>query len=347
MNEHLHDLSPWQHRHDFCADRGASEGRTRWVVAITLVMMVAEIAAGWRWQSMALLADGWHMGTHAAAIGVTVLSYALVRRWSGDARFSLGPWKVEVLGAYTSAVLLGVIAIGIAVESVLRWWSPRAVAYDESLAVAVVGLMVNVVCARLLHAGHDHDGPAHHEHAHHEHDHGHDHTHDHHHDRHHDHARGEDLNLKAAYLHVLADAATSVLAIVALLAGKFSGWGWMDPAVGLLGAVLIAVWSIGLLKRTSTILLDREMDDPVADEVRKRLEADGDARVADLHLWRVGDARFACQATLVADAPLAADAYRERLSDLPTLAHISLEVNRCPGEAQRADARVGAQPGGR
>lgn len=314
--DHVHDLSPWQHRHDFGADRSAAERRTRWVVAITLAMMVGEIAAGWAWQSMALLADGWHMGTHAAAIGVAVLSYALVRRWSGDARFSLGPWKVEVLGAYTSAVLLGVVAIGIAVESALRLWSPRAVAYDESLVVAVLGLAVNLVCAKLLH-----NGPGHGTH-----DHGHDHSHG------HDHAaHGEDLNLKAAYLHVLADAATSVLAIGALLAGKFYAWTWLDPAVGVLGAVLIARWAIGLLRSTSTILLDREMDDPLADEVRRRLEADGDARVADLHLWRVGDARFAVQATVVADSPLAADAYRERLGGLPAVAHASIEVNCCRG----------------
>lgn len=324
---HAHDLSPWQHRHDYAADRSASERRTRWVVAITLAMMAAEIAAGWWWQSMALLADGWHMGTHAAAIGVAVLSYALARRWALDPRFSFGPWKVEVLGAYTSAVLLGVVALGIAVESLLRLWSPRAIAYDESLVVAVLGLVVNLVCARLLHAGpaHRHD------------DHGHRHgaAADHH-DHHHGHT---DLNLKAAYLHVLADAATSVLAIVALLAGKFAGWAWLDPAIGLVGAAMIALWSVGLLRQTSKILLDREMDDPLAAQVRRRLESDGDARVADLHLWRVGDARFACHATLVADRPLTADLYRERLHELDALAHVSIEVNRCRGEAAAADAQ--------
>lgn len=325
---HAHDLTPWQHRHDFAADRSASERRTRWVIGITLAMMVVEIGAGWWWHSMALLADGWHMGTHAAAIGVAALSYALARRWAGDTRFSMGPWKVEVLGAYTSAVLLGVVAIGIAVESGLRLWAPEAVSYDESLAVAAIGLVVNAVCAKLLHGGHDH-GPAHA----HGHDHGHpDHApaHDHGHAHDHDHAH-KDLNLRAAYLHVLADAATSVLAIGALLAGKFAGWTWIDPVVGLLGAVLIAVWSVGLLRQTSTILLDREMDHPLATQVRERLESDGDARVADLHLWRIGDAQFACQATLVADAPLPADRYRERLDDLPGLAHVSLEVNRCRG----------------
>lgn len=327
MNSHAHDLSPWQHRHDYAADRGVAERRTHWVIGITLVMMVAEIGAGWWGHSMALLADGWHMGTHAAAIGVAALSYALVRRWNGDTRFSLGPWKVEVLGAYTSAVLLGVVAIGIAVESAMRLWRPEPVAYDESLWVAAIGLVVNVVCAKLLHGGPEHA-------------HGHAHNHSHSHDDHPHHgpdpgqSAGTDLNLRAAYLHVLADAATSVLAIAALLAGKLAGWSWLDAAVGLLGAALIAVWSVGLLRQTSKILLDREMDDPLSDEVRRRLESDGDARVADLHLSRIGDARFACQATLVADAPLVPDAYRERLRDLSELAHVSIEVNRCRGAAR-------------
>jgi cation diffusion facilitator family transporter len=318
--------------------------------------MSAEVAAGWWWQSMALTADGWHMGTHAAAIGVAALSYALARRWTGDPRFSLGPWKVEVLGAYTSAVLLGVVALGIAAESALRLWSPRAVSYDESLVVAVIGLVVNLACARLL-QGDGHGHPHAHDHgAAHPHGHGHGdangHAHAagraraHAHVESHAHGQeeapppglspvtaGEDLNRKAAYLHVLADAATSVLAIGALLAGKLVGWGWLDPLIGLLGAVLIGAWSLGLLRSTGTILLDREMDDPLAGQVRERLESDGDARVADLHLFRVDDARFACHATLVADVPLAADVYRARLAGLPALAHVSIEINRCRGAA--------------
>lgn len=331
---HLHDLSRWQHDHDWTPDRSASARRTHAVIAITLVMMVAEIGAGAWWQSMALLADGWHMGTHAAALGVTALAYALTRRWAGDTRFSLGPWKVEVLGAYTSALLLGVVAIAIAAESLLRLVSPRAVDYEPSLWVAAIGLVVNLVCARLLHApgAHPHDGG-----------HGHDHDHDHdHHAAHHAHAHHDaaagDLNLKAAYLHVLADAATSVLAIIALLAGKYAGLAWLDPATGLVGAAMIAWWSRGLLARTGKILLDREMDDPLATQLRQRLEADGDARVADLHLWRVGDARFAAHSTLVADVPLAADAYRARVAELPALVHLSIEVNCCPGQAAGAGA---------
>jgi len=316
-SNHTHDLSPWQHRHDFAgAEARSAERRTWWVVAITVVMMVGEIAAGTMWNSMALLADGWHMGTHAVAIGVAGVSYWLARRWAVDARFSLGPWKVEVLGAYTSALLLAVVAFSIVVESVQRLVAPVAISYDQSLAVAVLGLVVNLACAWLLQGGHGHG----HGHDHH---HAHEHAHDHH---AHDHG---DLNLRAAYVHVLADAATSVMAIGALLAGKLLGWTILDPLIGLLGALLIAGWSRGLIVNSATILLDREMDHPLAGEVTRRLESDGDARVADLHLTRVGGERFAAHVTLVAGAPLSADTYRARLNDLAALAHVSIEVNRC------------------
>ena len=324
-SNHAHDLSPWQHRHDFAgAEARSAERRTWWVVAITVVMMVGEIVAGTLWNSMALLADGWHMGTHAVAIGVAGVSYWLARRWAVDARFSLGPWKVEVLGAYTSALLLAVVAFSIVVESVQRLMAPVVISYDQSLAVAILGLVVNLACAWLLQGGHGHDHGHDHHHVH-EHAHAHAHAHDHH--DHHDHHG--DLNLRAAYVHVLADAATSVLAIGALLAGKLLGWSVLDPLVGLLGALLIAWWSRGLIVNSATILLDREMDHPLAAEVARRLEADGDARVADLHLTRVGGEHFAAHVTLVAGTPLSADTYRARLNDLGALAHVSIEVNRC------------------
>ena len=321
--QHAHDLTRWQHRHDYAPDRSTSERRTRWVVAITLVMMVVEIGAGWWWNSMALLADGWHMGTHAVAIGVAALSYALARRWAADARFNLGTGKIEVLGAYTSALLLVVVALGVGYESITRWLDPRPIGVDEALVVAVIGLGVNLVCARLLHHG-DHG-----DHADHGHDHQHEHDHDHDHDDH-KHPADHDLNLRAAYLHVVADAATSVLAIGALLAAKWFGWLWADAAVGLLGAALILHWARGLLAQSATILLDRELDHPLAAQVRARLESDGDTRVADLHLTRVGGDRFAVQLTLVAEQPADADAYRARLADLPSLAHAGIEVHRCP-----------------
>lgn len=325
---HHHDLDPWQHAHDFATNRRTTERRAWIVVAITLVMMAAEIGAGWWWNSMALLADGWHMGTHAVAIGVTGISYWLVRRWSRDKRFSLGPWKVEVLGAYTSAVLLAVVAIGVAVESLVRLYRPEPVAYDESLLVAVIGLVVNLVCASLLHAGNGHA---------HDHQHAHGHAHAHAPAHRQDGVKmsssapgaDKDLNREAAYTHVLADAATSVLAIGALVAGKWMGWLVLDPLVGLVGAALIAWWARGLLAQSSTILLDREMDHPLATELRKRLESDGDAKVADLHLWRVSGDAFACAVTIVADAPQSADIYRARLQSLTELAHVMIEINRC------------------
>jgi len=322
---HQHDLHPWQHAHDFGSDRRATERRAWMVVAITVAMMVAEIGAGWWWNSMALLADGWHMGTHAVAIGVTGISYWLARRWARDARFSLGPWKIEVLGAYTSAVLLAVVAVAVTVESVARLYRPEPVAYDESLIVAVIGLIVNLACARLLHAGDAEQAGHDHGHAQHHHHHAHAAQQD---------AAAKDLNREAAYTHVLADAATSVLAIGALVAGKWLGWLALDPLVGLLGAGLIAWWARGLIAQSSTILLDREMDHPLAAEVRARLESDGDAKVADLHLWRVGGEAFACAATLVADAPASADAYRERLHGVAGLAHVMIEINRCRAAAQ-------------
>lgn len=358
---HSHDLGPWQHAHDFASDRRAIERRAWIVVAITLATMAAEIGAGWWWNSMALLADGWHMGTHALAIGVTGLSYRLVRRWSRDARFSLGPWKVEVLGAYTSAVLLAVVAAGVMIESVARLYRPQPVGYDESLAIATLGLVVNLVCARLLHGhGDRHDHHDHHDHHGH---HGHDHPHDpaqvhdataaqHHHGHTHAHAHahaeadgparqhtGRDLNREAAYTHVLADAATSVLAIGALVAGKWMGWLALDPLVGVVGAALIAWWARGLIVQSGAILLDREMDHPIATELRRRLESDGDAKVADLHLWRIGGESFACAVTLVAGAPASPDAYRARLGGLPGLGHVTIEINRCASPTHGNAAR--------
>ena len=319
---HAHDLSPWQHRHDFAGEHAhGTEHRLWWVVAFTVAMMIGEIAAGTIWHSMALLADGWHMGTHAVAIGIGALSYWLARRWARDARFSLGPWKIEMLGAYSSALLLAIVAINVGIESAHRLTTPATIGYDESLAVAVLGLAVNMVSAWLLHVpGHSHG----HAHAHaHEHD---DHGHDHGHHQHHEH---HDLNRRAAYAHMVADAATSVLAIAALIAGKWLGLSWLDPVVGLVGAVIIAQWAYSLIRASATVLLDREMDHPLAGEVSRRLEADGDARVADMHLTRVGGDRFAIHVTLVAGAPLSADSYRARLSDLAASAHAAIEVNRC------------------
>jgi cation diffusion facilitator family transporter len=336
---HTHDLQPWQHAHVFDTGNRLGERRTLWVLVITLVTMGVEITAGWWTGSMALLADGWHMGTHALALGVTAGAYYLARRHAGDARYTFGTWKIEVLGSFASALVLGLVGVGIVVESLGRLWRAEPIEAQSALVVAVVGLVVNLASAWLLHGaqgghhGHDHHGHAHdhHGHAHHAHGpahHGHDHGHG-----PAEPAGAADLNLRAAYAHVLADALTSVFAIAALSAALWLGWTWLDPLVGLLGAVVIGVWAVGLMRQSSAVLLDREMDHPLAAEVRQALESDGDAKVADLHVWRVGRESYAAIVCLVADAPLSPSAYRERLKEHEELVHVSIEVNRCPHAA--------------
>jgi cation diffusion facilitator family transporter len=318
---HTHDLGPWQHAHVFDAGNRLGERRTLWVLAITLVTMVVEIAAGWWTGSMALLADGWHMGTHALALAVTAGAYWLARRHAQDSRYAFGTWKIEVLGSFASALVLGLVGVGIVVESVGRLWRAEPLQAQSALIVAVIGLVVNLVSAWLLHGAQG--GHAHHHHHHGHHDH-----HDHH--DHAEHAHGTDLNLRAAYAHVMADALTSVFAIGALSAALWLGWNWLDPVVGIVGAVVIGVWAWGLMRQSSNVLLDREMDLPQTQEIREAIESDGDAKVADLHLWRVGRDKFAAIVCVVADAPLAPSAYRERLAQHEELAHVSIEVNRCP-----------------
>ena len=272
---------------------------------------------------MALLADGWHMGTHALALGVAAVAYALARRHARDARFAFGTWKIEVLGSFASALVLALVAVGIVFEASLRLWRAEPIAIETALWVAVVGLVVNLVSAWLLHGagdgqghspgGHQEHHDQHAEHAHHGHD-------------HHDaHSHGHDLNLRAAYVHVLADALTSVLAIGALLGALWLGWWWLDPLVGVLGAVVIGVWAVGLMRQSAAVLLDREMDHPLTHEIREDIESDGDAKV-----WRVGRTQFAAIACVVADVPLAPSVYRARLARHTELVHVSLEVNRCP-----------------
>jgi cation diffusion facilitator family transporter len=314
MTTHSLDPSRWQHEHVFHHGNAAGERNTWRVVAITSVMMVVEIVAGWLFNSMALLADGWHMSTHAVALGVSGLAYALARRWARDPRFAFGTWKLEVLAAFASAVFLGVVALYVAAESVTRLFRPLPIDYDQALLVAGLGLGVNLLCAWLLREHHPHshasDDPAHES------------THRH---RHH-----ADLNLRSAYLHVLADALTSVLAIIALLGGRFLGWGWLDPVIGIVGAAVISAWAYGLIRDSSKVLLDREMDHPLVAQIRSRIEQDGDARVTDLHVWRVGRSQYACIVSLVAHAPKTPDEYRALLGDRPELRHVSIEVNACP-----------------
>lgn len=264
----------WQPPHDYRPLEHSSERRTWAVVALTGLTMIAEIVAGYWFNSMALLADGWHMASHMVAIGLAALAYLLARRYAADQRFAFGTWKIEVLAGFTSALLLVVVALFMIGESLIRFWSPAEIGFDAALMVAVIGLLVNLLSAWLLRDEHDHG-------------HGHDHG-----EHAHDHASGgKDLNRHAAFIHVLTDALTSVAAIIALLGGKFFGWGWLDPAMGIVGALVILVWARGLLRDTGKALLDREMDDPLVHKIRETLQQVPDTEVTDLHLWRVGRAQ--------------------------------------------------------
>ena len=312
--------------HSFTQGNPVAERRTRWVMWLTLVMMVLEIAGGWIFNSMALMADGWHMSSHAFALGLTVFAYRMAARYARDRRFAFGTWKMEVLGGYTSALLLVGVAITMLVESVERMVNPLPIGYDEAIATAVLGLAVNLVSAWMLkddHShGHDH-GPAHthgssasagqaaHDHDHHAHHpadanaHDHDHAHatGHGHD---DDAQGThaDLNLRAAYIHVLTDAATSILAILALFGGKWWGASWLDPLMGIVGAVLVGVWAKGLLRDCARALLDAEMDNPLTERIARTLtRAAMPVKVLDLHLWRVANDKYACIVALQVASP--------------------------------------------
>lgn len=334
---HFEDVGPWRHAHQYVADQpGTGERRTRWVVAITVAMMAGEVVAGVMFGSMALLADGWHMGTHAAALGVAVFAYVYARRHAADPRYSFGTGKVGALGGFASAVGLAVVALLVLVESAARLATPVSIRFDEAIAVAVLGLAVNLVCAWLLREheeGHEH-GQAH------GHEDGHGHEGPHAGDPAHAH---RDHNLRAAYLHVLADAMTSVFAIAALTAGKFLGWTFMDPVMGIVGAVVIARWSLGLLRDTSAVLLDAEVSAGRRDAVRAALELDGD-RVADLHLWRVGPRHFAAIASLVSASPRAPEHYRSRLAGFDDLSHVTIEVHPCDRLPLQAAGRAHVYP---
>lgn len=304
------DLSLWQHSHEFDAGNPLAERNTWRVVGLSAVMMVIEIVAGWWSGSMALLADGWHMSTHVAALGITAGAYWLARQYARDARFAFGTFKIEVLGGFASAIILSMVALLMLVESIERLFSPHSIHYEQALAVAVIGLVVNLVSVWLLGDGHA----------------GHHHGHDHDHDRDSPRDQHHDLNLRAAYVHVLADAATSVLAIVALLGGKIWNWAWLDPLMGIVGAVLVGVWSIGLIRATSRVLLDREMDHGLVAAIREAIESDGQSHVSDLHLWRVGRSHFACILAVVSREPRTADVYREQLRAHEQLVHVTVEV---------------------
>lgn len=308
------DVEALTHSHVFLGQaHDENAKRTLWVVLLTAVMMVAEIIAGWAYGSMALLADGFHMATHAGALTISAAAYGFARRHAESRRFTFGTGKVGDLAGFASALVLGLVALWIAVESVTRLLDPTPVAFGQATVVAVVGLVVNVVSALLLSGGHHHG---------HHHADGHHHHHDH--ARHH--ARGHDNNLRSAYLHVLADALTSVLAIVALLAGRAFGWVWLDPAMGIVGAIVISRWSWTLMRDTAAVLLDTA-DLSLEGEVREVVEQ-GDALITDLHVWRVGPEAYA--AIVSVTGPAAAQTVRERLAKVHELAHITVEHRSAP-----------------
>ncbi|MCE7798083.1 CDF family Co(II)/Ni(II) efflux transporter DmeF [Sphingobium sufflavum] len=316
----LPEIEGLSHDHIFLgASHDANARRTLWVVLLTAVMMVGEIAAGYWTGSMALLADGFHMATHAGALSVAAIAYGYARRHASDPRFSFGTGKVGELAGFASALVLAVISIGIGVESVLRMLQPTTVAFGEATIVAIVGLGVNLASAVLLAGSHSHT---------HSHNHGHQHGDHHHGDHHHGHhgGRDQDNNLRAAYVHVLADALTSVLAIVALLAGRYLGWVWLDPVMGIVGAIVIARWSISLMRDTGWMLLDRT-DDHVADEIRTLIETPGDARIADLHVWRIGPDAHAGIVSIVAGPHLDRAIVEQRLIPVHELRHLTIDIH--------------------
>jgi cation diffusion facilitator family transporter len=319
-NMHTQSLTRWTHDHAFLGARHADNERRTWlVVALTAAMMVGEILGGAIYGSMALMADGLHMSTHAGALAIAALTYRYARKHLQDVRFSFGTGKLGELAGYSSALLLAMIAMLIGYASVMRLFDPVAISFNEATVIAVVGLGVNLASAWLLR---DEHGQAH------EHEHGGGRQHRHHH---------RDHNLRAAYMHVLADAMTSVLAIVALLAGRLYGWVWMDPMMGIVGAIVIAHWSLGLLRSSGAVLLDTVADPGLAARIKERLEV-GTDRVTDLHLWRLGPGHAAVIAAIVADHPESPDLYKARLSGLYGLSHVTIEVHACSHLGAGTDA---------
>ena len=299
-----------KHSHRFDEGNPLAEKNTLRVAVLAAVMMVIEIAGGWYYNSMALLADGWHMSSHTVALGLSLLAYVFARKYAHDPRFSFGTWKIEVLGGYTSAIFLVMVATLMTYQSVERLIVPSPIHYDQAIAIAIAGLLVNLVSAWLLRDGHHH----HHEHAH-----G---------DSGHDHHGHHDLNLRSAYMHVLADAATSVLAIIALFGGKLWGASWLDPVMGLAGAVLVAAWCYGLLRDTGRVLLDAEMNAPVVAEIREAIAASPvKATLSDLHVWRVGKGKYACILSLATHQEVTPDYFKRQLGVHEELVHISIEIN--------------------
>ncbi|RLQ23154.1 cation diffusion facilitator family transporter [Seongchinamella sediminis] len=311
---HTHNLEQWRHDHVFNQDRKrAGESRTLLIVIVTAIMMVVEIAAGLVYGSMALLADGLHMGSHALALGIAVIAYVLSRKLAADQRFSFGVGKINSLAGFTSALLLLVFAVMMVVESVDRFINPLPISFDKALIVAVLGLVVNGASAWLLSS------------TPHEHHHGHDHKHG------HDHHHGHDHNLRAAYFHVLADALTSLLAIGALLAGKYLGANWLDPVMGVVGGVLVARWSYGLIRESSRVLLDTQAGEGMTADLKQAIENESTDCITDIHVWCIGHGIYAAEIALVSHDPQPPGYYKSLIPDRLGIVHVTIELHRCNG----------------
>lgn len=293
------------HTHQFDEGNPLAQKRILFATILTAVMMLLEVIGGWIYNSMALLADGWHMSSHMLALGLAYFAYRSARHYAQDSRFSFGTWKIEILAGYSSAILLMVVALFMAFQSIERLFNPVDIHYNQAIPIAILGLVINLICAWLLHDGHHH----HHEHEN-------EHAHSHH-----------DLNQKAAFMHVVADAVTSIFAIIALCAAKYLDWGFLDAVLGILGSILVAKWAIGLIKETGKTLLDAEMNHSVVEEIREVIAEFPQAEITDLHVWKVGKGKFSCILALVTDAELNADQVREALSIHDEIVHISVEIN--------------------
>ena len=307
---HLNSIDSWRHEHVFLGEDHARNERRSWAVVILCgAMMVAEIVGGWLWGSMALIADGLHMSTHAGALIIAAFAYSYARRHARDERFAFGTGKLGDLAAFSSALILAMIALLIGYESVMRLMHPVSIAFEEAIPLAALGLGVNLLSAWLLHDENDHAGDRG-NHRHHQADH----------------------NLRTAYVHVVGDAAVSVLALIGLTAGRELGWIWMDPMMGIAGMLVIANWSWNLIRASGAVLLDIRPDKQIVSEITHRLEAGCDDRVSDLHLWRIGRGHKAAVVSLVSDRPEPPAAYKARLAGIAGLSHITVEVHPCPGE---------------
>ncbi|MCX6826742.1 MAG: CDF family Co(II)/Ni(II) efflux transporter DmeF [candidate division Zixibacteria bacterium] len=308
---HQNNIQIYQHLHNFHEVKESNIEKVSFVVIITMLTMVAEIIFGWIFNSMALLSDGWHMATHASALGITLFTYFIAKKHRNDSRYSFGTWKVEILGAYTSAILLGIVGLFVIYSSLGRIFNPVNIHYNQALIVAFIGLGVNIFCAVILNSGRD----ASHRHNHDEHGHTHHITHD--------------LSIRSAYLHVMADVLTSVFAILALLGAKLFHLSILDPLMGVLSSILIFRWSFGLLKETSAILLDKDKNQDLINEIKAIIENDDDTVISDLHLWKVGQNKYSCILSLVASKPRNINEYKESLKKVHELAHINIEIVKC------------------